>query len=180
MPLLSDYARRKKIKYFLSDLRSNARVLEIGSGSRWVETYLRSAGVNDYVGVDLLPPADIVGDIRDWKQLGLQADSFDIVIAFEVVEHVDCFAECYELLKPGGVLLITTPVPETDWFLKLLEAIGLNQQRTSPHSNLVDLRKVPAFEKKEIKTIGFLSQWAKFTKLLEISSEVQAKEWQIN
>jgi SAM-dependent methyltransferase len=173
MPLLSDYARRKKIKYFLSDLPSNARVLEIGSGSQWVETHLRSVGVNDYMGLDLLPPADIVGDIKDWKRLGLQAASFDVVIAFEVVEHVDCFAECYELLKPGGILLITTPVPETDWFLKLLEWIGLNQRRTSPHSNLVDLRKVPSFEKKEIKMIGFLSQWGKFTKLPEIGSEVQ-------
>jgi SAM-dependent methyltransferase len=174
MPLLSDYARKKKISYFLSNIPSNARVLEVGSGSQWVEAYMRSAGVEDYIGLDVLSPADIVGDIKDWNKLGLRAESFDFIVAFEVVEHVDCFAECYDLLKPGGQLLLTTPVPNADWFLKILERLGLNQQRTSPHCNLVNLRSLPIFEKKEIKIIGFLSQWGKFTKLPVVNSDDEA------
>ena len=83
-----------------------------------------------------------------------------------MVEHVDCFQACYDLLANGGKLLITTPVPETDWVLKITEALGLNQKRTSPYSNLVRLKSVPLFEGKEVKIILGLGQWAVFHKLV--------------
>ena len=109
-------------------------------------------------------PVVLVGDINEWRQLGLRPESFDVIIAFEVVEHVDCFQACLDLLAPGGRMLITTPVPETDWILKITERLGLNQRRTSPHSNLVHLRKVPGFDKKQIKIVMGLGQWAVFYK----------------
>ena len=107
MPLLSQYAQIKKIEYFLKKIPKQARILEIGGGTGWVYDYLKQNGYNHYVGIDLVPPADIVGDIRDWKNLGLKEESFDAIVAFEVVEHVNCFQECFELLKPGGVLMLT-------------------------------------------------------------------------
>ena len=70
MPALSEYARRKKIEYFLSGVPKSARILEIGCGSRWVGEYLRANGWTHYVGADLVPPADIVGDIRNWRERG--------------------------------------------------------------------------------------------------------------
>jgi len=57
----------------------------------WVRQYLEEKGHTGYVGLNLIPPADIVGDIGNWPSLGLKAQSFDYIIAFEVVEHVDCF-----------------------------------------------------------------------------------------
>ena len=50
------------------------------------------------------PPADIVGDVRNWRSMGLAEGSFDAIVSFEVVEHVDCFRECYDLLRPGGIM----------------------------------------------------------------------------
>ena len=47
---------------------------------------------------------------------------------------------------------------------KVLEQIGLDQKRTSPHDHLVDFRNVPYFEAKRIKIVGGLSQWGVFTK----------------
>jgi SAM-dependent methyltransferase len=91
-------------------------------------------------------PADIVGDIRDWHQLGLQPASFDVVIAFEVIEHIDLVQQAYDLLKSGGQLLLISPVPHMDWAMQLLEALSLNQKRTSPHSNLVYFNRIPSFE----------------------------------
>jgi len=164
MPLLSDYARRKKIRHFLDPIPKDARILEIGCGSGWVGQYLKQRGWKDYVGLDLSAPADVVGSIKDWRNLGLAAGSFDVILAFEVVEHVDCFQECYDLLKPGGRLLLTSPVPRMDWVLRLLEWLGLNQKRTSPHDHLVDFRLVPQFERKQIKIVAFLSQWGTFEK----------------
>lgn len=159
MPLLSDLARRKKITYFLDPIPREARILEIGCGSRWAGDYLKQNGWTGYVGVDLFPPADIVGDIRQWRELGLAAASFDAILAFEVIEHVDCFAECHALLKPGGRLLLTSPVPHLDWVMKTLEWCGLNQRRTSPHSNLTYFRQIPRFEIVELKTVAGLAQW---------------------
>src|SRR5437016_3427885 len=115
MPLLSRYAAGKKMEYFLRDVPKDAAILEVGSGSGWVGPYLQQHGWHNYLGLDLASPADIVGDIRDWRALNLHPDSFDVILAFEVVEHVDCFDACYELLKPGGKLMVTTPVPHMDW-----------------------------------------------------------------
>lgn len=164
MPLLSQYAQTKKIEYFLNRIPKQAKILEIGSGSGWVCSHLKQNGYNYYVGIDIEPPADLVGDIRDWKTLGLKEQSFDVIIAFEVVEHVDCFKECFELLKPGGMLMLTSPVPHLDWVMKSLEFIGLNQKRTSPHDHLVYFEDVPFFKVKNIRVIGLLSQWGIFTK----------------
>ena len=91
MPLLSDLSRQKKIRYFLDPIPKDASILEIGCGSKWVGEYLRGNGWQHYIGLDLFPPADVVGDIRNWRELGLEAASFDVIIAFEVIEHVDCF-----------------------------------------------------------------------------------------
>lgn len=164
MPLLSEYAQRKKIEYFLKPIPPDAAILEIGCGSRWVGEYLKSTGRLNYTGLDLVPPADIVGDVNDWRRLGIAPESFDVIIAFEVVEHVDCFQACYDMLKPGGRMLITTPLPSMDWALRIMEALGLNQKRTSPHNHLVRLADVPGFEKTVLRTVGFLSQWAILTK----------------
>ena len=164
MPVLSDLAQKKKIQYFIEKIPKDKSILEVGSGSGWVGSYLKENGWTNYIGIDIISPADIVGDIHNWKTLGLKAESFDIIIAFEVVEHVDCFIECQQLLRNGGMLLVTTPVPHMDWFLIMMEFLGLNQKRTSPHNNLVYLKNVSIFKNKRIKIIAFLSQWGIFTK----------------
>lgn len=139
MPALSEYA-------------------QIGCGSRWVGDYLRANGWEHYVGADLVAPADIVGDIKAWRELGLRPASFDVIIASEVIEHVDLVNEAYDLLKPGGQLLLTSPVPHMDWAMKLLEFFGLNQKRTSPHSNLVYFERIPRFEPVSLRRKAALSQ----------------------
>jgi 2-polyprenyl-3-methyl-5-hydroxy-6-metoxy-1,4-benzoquinol methylase len=52
--------------------------------------------------LDVAGEPDICADIRKWRSSGLRPESFQIVVAFEVVEHVDCFKEAWELLKPMG------------------------------------------------------------------------------
>ena len=164
MPFLSSFAQRKKIDYFLRPICKNAKILEIGCADQWVGRYLKENGWTDYTGIDLVPPADYVGSIKDWKSFGLKAESFDVIVAFEIMEHVDCFQECYDLLKNNGKLLITTPVPSMDPILEILEYLGLNQKRTSPHQFLVDSKQVQNFPKKQIRTVAYLSQWAIFEK----------------
>ncbi|HNR33297.1 MAG TPA: hypothetical protein PKI11_20570, partial [Candidatus Hydrogenedentes bacterium] len=81
-PLLSGLARRRKFKWFFSDVPHTTRILEIGCGDCWSRDRARAAGYTNYVGLDLRPPADIVGDVRRWRDLGLQAEAFDVIAAF--------------------------------------------------------------------------------------------------
>src|SRR5262249_20050238 len=108
------WARKKRIKFFLPYIQSGQNVLEIGAGEGWFRDTVNQAMPVRYTTMDVESPADIQGDIRHWKQLQLSEASYDVIVAFEVVEHVDCFRECWELLKPGGRLLITTPMPHMD------------------------------------------------------------------
>lgn len=166
MPWLSAYARTQKMQYFLERIPKQDRILEIGSGDGWVSDYLRCRGHSNYTGIDLKPPADIVGDIRNWRELGLKRESFDTIIAFEVAEHVDCFKDAYELLHPGGTMMVSSPVPHMDWMLKLIETLGFSQKRTSPHTNLVYLSRVPYFEQKNIRIVALMAQWGIFKKIV--------------
>jgi 2-polyprenyl-3-methyl-5-hydroxy-6-metoxy-1,4-benzoquinol methylase len=164
MPLISKYVRGKKLDYFLGHLPRDAAILEIGCADGWFGAAARARGWTNLTGMDLHPPADIVGDIRQWRALGLEPASFDAIVALEVVEHVECFQECWDLLRPGGVLMLTTPVPHMDWACRLLEALGLNQRRTSPHDHLVYFRDIPLFTPVETRVRGLIAQWGIFRK----------------
>jgi len=153
------------MRYFFRDVPKDAQILEVGCGDGWVGTYLKKNGWVHYTGVDLCAPADIVGDIRDWKSLGIRPESYDVIVAFEVVEHVHCFKEFLDILKPGGLLMLTSPLPHMDWLCRAFEGVGLNQKRTSPHDHLIYFRNIPLFQSVELKTIAFMSQWGIFRKM---------------
>ena len=172
MPLLSNYARKKKVDYFLPFVPKESRILEVGSGDGWLGRVLQSRGWQHYSGIDLGPPAAIIGDIRNWRNLGIKPMSYDVIIAFEVVEHVPCFRESYEILRPGGLLLLTSPRPGMNWLCGILELMGLTQARTSPHNHLIRFENVPFFEPVEIRRVGFVAQWGVFRKPLK-SPEVK-------
>lgn len=171
-PLLSTFARAKKLEYFFGRLEKNARILEVGCADGWVGGYALRNGWTDYVGIDIakppvLPPHPFIhGDITRWRELGLQPKSFDAVIAFEVIEHGDFYRDFAALLRPGGRLMVTTPVPHMDWVCRMLELLGLNQRRTSPHTHLIYLHDLPDyFRPVEISVKGAISQWGVFEKV---------------
>lgn len=110
-------------------IKKTSRVLEIGCG---VETPLakiltmnRLQLVDHYVGVDLntLPRsksrATLIGEFdftKRWKELREHApEGYDVIIHLEVIEHMtvahgrQLLKACRELLKPGGVMLMSTP-----------------------------------------------------------------------
>ncbi len=160
---LSAYARRRKLEFFFETLPKDAEVLDVGCADGWVRQWAVTRGWTRIRGIDLHPPADVVGDVNRWSDLGLQPRSFDAIVAFEVVEHGDFAAALRTLLKPGGLLLATTPVPSRDWACRLMESAGMLQRRTSPHSHLVDLREYPGFRVVDHRVKGLVSQWAVLT-----------------
>ncbi|MBL9047143.1 MAG: class I SAM-dependent methyltransferase [Tabrizicola sp.] len=67
----------------------------------------------EYVTADLMRPAvDLKLNI---EALDLPDASFDVVIAHQILEHVDhhkALAECFRCLRPGGLVIATFPIVE--------------------------------------------------------------------
>lgn len=95
----------------LEELRSNARVLEIGASDRKYEATLKER----FPGLSF-KSMDIDRETKhDYYSLDEIKESFDAVLLFEVLEHmefaeaVNLLARIYDLLAPGGKLILTTP-----------------------------------------------------------------------
>ena len=100
------------------------RILEVGCGRGWLGRQLSEYG--SYVGID--PVADVVAYGRelypdiDFRICGLQEMEgeapFDIIVATEVLEHIDLHRQedfvshLYRHLRPGGSVILTTPRAE--------------------------------------------------------------------
>lgn len=141
-PLLSAISRARKWALLARHLPPGSRVLEVGTGDGWFARQMRTAG-HQVTTLDLMPPADVVGDIQNWRVLPLPAGHFDAVVALEVIEHVDCVEALQALCKPGGLIFLSSPHPRWDWVMQGLESLRLTQRRTSPHVNLVDFHTLP-------------------------------------
>jgi 2-polyprenyl-3-methyl-5-hydroxy-6-metoxy-1,4-benzoquinol methylase len=141
-PLLSEISRQSKLRLLLRFLPAGATVLEVGTGDGWFARQLRDRG-HRVTTLDLAGAADVVGDVNDWARLGLSAQSFEAVVALEVIEHVDCLPALVALCRPGGLIFLSSPHPRGDWVMRLLEWLQLTQKRTSPHHNLTDFALLP-------------------------------------
>lgn len=165
--ILSDYAKRKKLDCVVAAAQPTDRILEIGSAGGWFGQNLKAKGFQNYQSLDLAGDADFIGDIQKWRELGLAEGSYDWIIALEVVEHVDCFDAIWSLLKPGGKVFLTSPVPHFDWVCKGLEWAGLTQKRTSPHDHLIYFENIPKLTPIWRRNLAGLSQWGIFEKRIE-------------
>jgi SAM-dependent methyltransferase len=87
--------------------------LDVGCGRKpYAKTFF--AGAEKYVGMDYLTDRstpDVVGSATD---IPLGDASFDTVVCTEVLEHVPdplkALREMYRVLKPGGYLILSTPM----------------------------------------------------------------------
>jgi len=105
-------------RHYIEDfLRRNAadirgRVLEVGE-----DTYTREYGGGRVTHSDILhadesnPRATLIGDLADDD--ALPSDRFDCFICTQTLQYVfalpDAIGHIHDLLKPGGVLLLTVP-----------------------------------------------------------------------
>jgi 2-polyprenyl-3-methyl-5-hydroxy-6-metoxy-1,4-benzoquinol methylase len=146
-------AQKFKIKLIKPFITKKNRIIDLGCGNMWLTNYFKKRGYK-IKGFSLEPPADILGDVKKYK---FKRNFYDVVIALEMVEHVDCFKEIKSMLKPNGLLIITTPVPHLDWFCLIMEKLGVFQSRgNTPHINLLYIDKVPLFKKIVTKTFFFM------------------------
>jgi SAM-dependent methyltransferase len=88
----------------------NKRVLDIGCGRRKIDGAVGLDHVN-------IPGVDIIADLN--KVLPIEDESFDIVHADQVLEHVSdligLIYEVHRILKPGGKLIAHVPYFRSSW-----------------------------------------------------------------
>ncbi|MBI2432601.1 MAG: class I SAM-dependent methyltransferase [Candidatus Hydrogenedentes bacterium] len=91
-------------------------VLDIPCGSGAFTWRLRDAGYQ-VTGADLVPhpaaPQECLREANMNEVLPFEDGSFDAVVSIEGIEHLtrpfDFVRECRRVLRPGGVLILTTP-----------------------------------------------------------------------
>jgi len=103
--------------------------LDLGCGSGDLILALRSVGFHDVIGVDLGPEQVAIARSRGvpvvqaniLEYLRESDQTFDLIFAFDVVEHftkdevLDLFALIWKHLKPGGRVILQTPNALSPW-----------------------------------------------------------------
>ena len=110
------YFARKGLAGHIAALAGHVagKTLDVGCGSKPYAHLYRS---EEYVGLELDTPQNRAGKQADYfydgKRFPFSDESFDSLVANEVLEHVfnpDQFlSEAFRVLKPGGVTLLTLP-----------------------------------------------------------------------
>lgn len=110
-PLYSLPLAKRASDVLVRAARPGDRILEVGAGDRRMQTRLqRDCGGVNYESLDIDPQGN-----HDYRSLAEVTGPYDLVFAFEVVEHlsleqiVPWLAELYERTRPGGTLLLSTP-----------------------------------------------------------------------
>ena len=108
---------------FAASLVKGRRVLDAGCGMAYGSAILHAGGAARVVGVDVAESVlDAVRDdmppgvelkVGDVSRLDFDDDTFDAVVCFEVIEHIDDRASALDefrrVLAPGGLLVLSSP-----------------------------------------------------------------------
>jgi len=116
--------KAKILKSFFGNLVSpDAHVIDIGSADgpavKFIDDTL-ATGTGVKLAMDIVPdglrPEDILGSV---EAIPLGDATFDIISAFDVIEHVENEAlglsEIFRVLKPGGYFFMSVPAYQWAW-----------------------------------------------------------------
>lgn len=89
-------------------MKSSQTKVQIGGGKHII---------NGYLNIDIIPPADLICDIR--RGLPLEVGTIEFIFTEHLLEHLDypksvkkLIRECYRVLKPNGKLVVGVPDSE--------------------------------------------------------------------
>lgn len=124
----------KLIAYGLVEL-AGGKALDLGCRDGYWSEKLKEQGY-DVVAVDIEPHYANALRVDANERLPFNDDEFDLVWCAEVIEHLTdpefTIRECKRVLKPGGVLLLTTP-NRGFWLYRVIGWTGLLPAVVSEH-----------------------------------------------
>ncbi|MBA2361831.1 MAG: methyltransferase domain-containing protein, partial [Actinobacteria bacterium] len=109
--------------WWVGGLVQGRRVLDAGCGIGYGSTILAESGAATVVGIDVAESvveaargresAGVRFEVGNVQDLGFDDESFDVVVSFEVIEHLDDYtaalSEFARVLTPDGVLAVSSP-----------------------------------------------------------------------
>ena len=141
---------------FASEMRglkvqARASVLDVGSGTGSNLRMLREEGFENVTGIDLHYPAvrycwakgftSVVS--CDATKLPFADDRFDVVLATDIIEHIDndsrALREIHRVLAPGGYTIIAVPAFPSLWGLQDIVAHHKRRYRTENLTEKINL-----------------------------------------
>jgi len=167
----TEHDERRVHEFILSKISKNCdSILDVGSGSAWVADQFKKTEVKiisldiskknavkakEKVNTDTHSPI-----VADSFKLPFQSNSFDTVIASEIIEHVVepkwFVKELFRVVKPIGKLIITTPYKEK---LRYYLCVHCNQ-KTPVHAH------IHSFDEKKLLSLlpndGNINSWETF------------------
>ena len=151
--------QRSLLAYVEAAKLVSGRVLEIGTGSGYGIEVI-SPNVDSFVTIDKFETSareKIKGHSNvEFKKMnvppltGLEDNSFDVVISFQVIEHIqkdhEFVKEIHRVLKPEGKMIITTPnksmsITRNPWHIREYE-INVLKEMFEKYFSSVDARGV--------------------------------------
>ncbi len=169
----SGHDERRVHEFISGNVPENVKsILDTGCGSAWVAQNFLGIGkcvysldissANPKKAVKNYPHKNHFGITADSFRLPFKENSFDCIIASEIIEHVvypDKFvAELFRVLKPGGRLIISTPYKEKITYYLCIHCNKLTPLHAHIHSfdekKLQSLYKENNLEKFTWKTFG--------------------------
>ena len=113
--------------HFGAQVVAGKEVLDASCGTGYGLEILSEAGATAVTGVDISAEAIASAESRfgkyaaalveaDLRELPFEDDSFDVIVSFETIEHIEepqrALAELRRVLRPDGVLVVSSPNPE--------------------------------------------------------------------
>jgi len=101
-----------KVKEYFGHELSGKSVLDIPAGNGWIGEHISKFGAQT-ISADINEAKPHFHQVNMEDHLPFQDQTFDAVVCCEGIEHVfspfKLFSELVRVLKPGGILVITTP-----------------------------------------------------------------------
>ena len=148
-------------------------VLDFGYGSGLLLPTLSKIAKNLY-GLDLVSEPDIVQPVLDKLDIKAELvkgdittvdyskDFFDLIVCFSVFEHIEnpeeILHKMYEILKPGGILLVGMPRVDKK-MERLFDFIGyhnIDQHHVSQHKDFIKIAEKYLILTQRNRLFGFL------------------------
>lgn len=156
-PLLEPLFQELRIVKVLPYIPRGSRVVDIGCDEPQVLLSRIAPHMRSCIGIDIVVREKKEGNITILQQdlqkkVMLPSRSADVITMLAVLEHMkhpkEIVEECFRILKPGGMLLVTVPSPASKPVLEFFSAIGLvRKEMIHQHENYFTKEKLQRLAK---------------------------------